>query len=90
MGLKKKTEHGMNTLILDRLLAAFVLILAIGLLAWNTMVLNMENRALKRANNHLGLKIAEVDRAMPWIKVLNKNLSEQEKTELDAGIWTSK
>ena len=71
----------------DRLLGALALILAIGLLLWSIMLLNIENKTLKQRNNYLELKIAEINRAMPWIKVLNKKLSEQEKTELDAGIW---
>ena len=68
---------------LDRLLAAFTLLLFIGLLAWNSMYISMKAKTLQHENNILKLRIARTDRAMPWIKVLNENLTELEKNELD-------
>ena len=68
---------------LDRLLAAFTLLLFIGLLARNSMYISMKAKTLQHENNILKLRIARTDRAMPWIKVLNENLTELEKNELD-------
>ena len=71
---------------LDRLLAAFTLLLFIGLLAWNSMYMSMKARTLQRENNSLELHIARIERAMPWIAVLNESLTDLEKAELDAKV----
>jgi len=74
---------GEGLIMFERLLAAVIIILIIGLLTWNAMVLKAENITLKRENNHLELKIAQIHRAEPWIKILNESLTELEKDELD-------
>ena len=71
---------------LDRLLAALVLLLTIGVLTWCAMDLNMKTRTLQRENNSLELHIARIERAMPWIAVLNESLTDLEKAELDAKV----
>jgi len=80
----------MSTESIERLLTAFIVILIIGLLGWNAMVLKAENTTLKRENNHLELKIAQIHRAEPWIKVLNESLTELEKDELDVKVEQSR
>ena len=63
---------------IDRLLAELSLLLITGILAWMAMSLNMENNALRLENNRLELRVARVDRAAPWIKIL----TEKEREDL--------